>query len=298
MIRRQQASPLLAGLTLSLPKSIAAQLTPFRLLLLGLAFFIVLIAAFPLLWMASTSLKPGAEVLAWPPYFLPHRPTLDNFRRLFTQTNFLTYFKNSVLCATFSTFCSIAIGTMGGYSLTRFRYWGREKIATLSLLTYMFPPIVLIIPFFIFFRAMGLVNSYLGLILAYVSFSLPFSVWLLRAFFLSIPLDLEEAAMVDGANRLQAVLYVVMPLALPGIIATSIFTFIVAWNDYLFARILMGQEELKTLPVGVQDFFNMAVIDWGLIMAAGMMITIPALIFFVSSQKYLIEGWGAGAVKG
>jgi ABC-type glycerol-3-phosphate transport system permease component len=162
----------------------------------------------------------------------------------------------------------------------------------------MFPPIVLIIPFFILFRSLGLVNSYTGLILAYVSFSLPFSVWLLRAFFLSIPLEMEEAAMVDGANRFQAVVYIIMPLALPGIIATSIFTFIVAWNDYLFARILMGQEELKTLPVGVQDFFNMAVIDWGLIMAAGMMITIPALVFFISSQKYLIEGWGTGAVKG
>ena len=210
----------------------------------------------------------------------------------------MTYFKNSILCATFSTLCSIAIGTMGGYSLTRFRYWGREKIAMLSLLTYMFPPIVLIIPFFIFFRMLGLTNSYMGLILAYVSFSLPFSVWLLRAFFLSIPLDLEEAAMMDGANRYQAIVYVVMPLALPGIIATAIFTFIVAWNDYLFARILMGQEELKTIPVGVQDFFNMAVIDWGLIMAAGMMITIPALVFFISSQRYLIDGWGAGAVKG
>ena len=298
MIRKQVASPVISGLSISLPKWVTENLTPYRLVLLGVAAFIVLIAAFPLLWMASTSLKPGAEVLAWPPYFLPKNPTFDNFHRLFTETNFLTYFKNSLLCAAFSTLCSIAIGTMGGYSLTRFQYWGREKIAMLSLLTYMFPPIVLIIPFFIFFRAMGLTNSYIGLILAYVSFSLPFSVWLLRAFFLSIPLDLEEAAMIDGANRFQAIVYVIMPLALPGIIATSIFTFIVAWNDYLFARILMGQEELKTLPVGVQDFFNMAVIDWGLIMAAGMMITIPALIFFVSSQKYLIEGWGTGAVKG
>ncbi len=298
MIHRQTASPLVAGLSLPLPKGMTENLSPSRVAVMGVVFLVVLLVAFPLLWMISTSLKPGSEVLAWPPYFLPKSPTLDNFRRLFTETNFLTYFKNSVLCAAFSTFCAIAIGTMGGYSLTRFHYWGREKIAMMSLLTYMFPPIVLIIPFFVFFRSMGLTNSYLGLILAYVSFSLPFSVWLLRAFFLSIPLELEEAAMVDGANRFQAIVHVIMPLALPGIIATSIFTFIVAWNDYLFARILMGQEELKTIPVGVQDFFNMAVIDWGLIMAAGMMITIPALIFFVSSQKYLIEGWGTGAVKG
>ncbi len=298
MRRKTPSSMVLEALTLPLPKAVTDHLTPRRILLLGVAFFTILIAAFPLLWMVSTSLKPAREVLAWPPYFLPKHPTLENFWRLFSQTNFLTYFKNSILCATLSTLLSVSIGTMGGYSLTRFRYWGREKIAVLSLLTYMFPPIVLIIPFFILFRALGLVNSYTGLILAYVSFSLPFSVWLLRAFFLSIPLEMEEAAMVDGANRFQAVVYIIMPLALPGIIATSIFTFIVAWNDYLFARILMGHEELKTLPVGVQDFFNMAVIDWGLIMAAGMMITIPALVFFISSQKYLIEGWGAGAVKG
>jgi ABC-type glycerol-3-phosphate transport system permease component len=297
-MRRTKLASALEMLALPLPRALAEQLTPRRMLLLGLATFIVLIVTFPLIWMASTSLKPNREVLAWPPYFMPRQPTLENFWRLFTQTYFLTHFKNSLVCATASTLLSIAIGTMGGYSLTRFRYWGREKIAVLTLLTYMFPPIVLIIPFFILFRAIGLVNSYPGLILAYVSFSLPFSVWLLRAFFRSIPLELEEAAMVDGANRFQAVVYIVMPLALPGIIATSIFTFIVAWNDYLFARILMGQEELKTLPVGVQDFFNMAVIDWGMIMAAGMMITIPALVFFISSQKYLIEGWGTGAVKG
>lgn len=297
-MRRAKCASALEMLALPLPKAWAEQLTPRRILLLGLAVFIVLVVAFPLIWMASTSLKPNREVLAWPPYFMPRQPTLENFWRLFTQTYFLTHFKNSLVCATASTLLSICIGTMGGYSLTRFRYRGREKIAVLTLLTYMFPPIVLIIPFFILFRAIGLVNSYPGLILAYVSFSLPFSVWLLRAFFHSIPLELEEAAMVDGANRFQAVVYIVMPLALPGIIATSIFTFIVAWNDYLFARILMGQEELKTLPVGVQDFFNMAVIDWGMIMAAGMMITIPALMFFIASQKYLIEGWGTGAVKG
>jgi len=259
---------------------------------------VVFICAFPLFWMLSTSLKPDREILSWPPYFIPHSATLNNFVRLFTETSFPTYFKNSIICATLSTSLSIIIGTMGGYSLTRFRFWGREKIAVITLLTYMFPPIVLIVPFFVFFRELGLANSYTGLVLAYTSFSLPFCVWLLRAFFLSIPLEMEEAAMTDGASRFKAIIYVIAPLALPGIIATSIFAFIVAWNDFLFARILMVDEEFKTLPVGVQDFFAMAVIDWGLIMAAGIMITIPALVFFVSSQKYLVEGWGSGAVKG
>ena len=138
----------------------------------------------------------------------------------------------------------------------------------------------------------------MGLALTYISFSLPYALWILRAFFQSIPVELEHAALIDGANRAQALVYVVMPLALPGIIATAIFTFIVAWNDFLFALVLIGKDELKTLAIGINEFFHMAVVDWGLIMAAGVMVTIPALIFFIAVQRYLIAGWGAGGLKG
>jgi ABC-type glycerol-3-phosphate transport system permease component len=162
----------------------------------------------------------------------------------------------------------------------------------------MFAPIMVVIPFFILVKKIGIENTHFALVLALTSFCLPFTLWLLRAFFQTIPIELEQAAMVDGAGRLRAVIYVVLPLALPGIIATSIFTFILAWNDYIFTRILIASDELKTLPVGVQDLFNSAIVDWGLIMGAGMMITIPALIFFVTVQRYLIRGWGAGAIKG
>jgi len=154
------------------------------------------------------------------------------------------------------------------------------------------------IPFFILAKKIGIENTHLALVLSFTSFCLPFTLWMMRAFFLTIPIELEEAAMVDGCGRLRAVMFVVLPLALPGIIATSIFTFILAWNDYIFTRILIASDELKTLPVGVQDLFNSSITDWGLIMAAGMMITIPALVFFVAVQRYLIRGWGAGAVKG
>jgi len=157
---------------------------------------------------------------------------------------------------------------------------------------------MVVIPFFILAKKIGIENTHLALVLSFTSFCLPFTLWMMRAFFMTIPLELEEAAMVDGCGRLRAVIFVVLPLALPGIIATSIFTFILAWNDYIFTRILIASDELKTLPVGVQDLFNSSVIDWGLIMAAGMMITIPALVFFVAVQRYLIRGWGAGAVKG
>jgi len=255
-------------------------------------------ASFPFLWMVSTSFKPPAEVFAQPPAFIPQEPTWDNFRRLFTTTNFLIYFKNSLVVSGSAVLLTMIVSAAGAYSLTRYQYMGREKIAGLILCTYMFAPIMIVIPFFILAKKLGIENTHFALVLAFTSFCLPFTLWLMRAFFATIPLELEEAALVDGAGRVRALVYIVLPLALPGIIATSIFTFILAWNDYIFTRILITSDELKTLPVGVQDLFHSALIDWGLIMAAGMMITIPALLFFLSVQRYLIRGWGAGGVKG
>ena len=151
--------------------------------------------------------------------------------------------------------------------------------------------------FHFFMRFLGLTNTHLGLILAYTAFCLPFNLWLLRTFFQSIPLELEEAALIDG-SRLQAVVYVVVPLALPGIVATGIFTFILAWNDYIFARVLLSADELKTLPVGIADLYNASVVDWGMIMAAGLLVITPVAAVFVFIQKFLIAGWGSGGVKG
>jgi ABC-type glycerol-3-phosphate transport system permease component len=138
----------------------------------------------------------------------------------------------------------------------------------------------------------------IGLVFAYTAFCLPFGLWMLRTFFQSIPLDIEQAAMVDGANRLQTVLYIVLPLALPGVIATSIFIFILTWNDYIFARILISADELKTLPVGIADLYNASVVDWGMIMAAGLLVLTPVLGVFFVIQKYMVAGLGAGALKG
>lgn len=269
-----------------------------RALLYVGAAVLVFQAVFPFLWMASTSLKPPVEVFAQPPSFVPEGPTLDNFRRLFGSTNFLVYFRNSVVVSGLAVLVTMAAGAAGAYSLTRYRYAGREQIAALILCTYMFAPIMIVIPFFILVKRVGIENTHLALVLAFTSFCLPFTLWLLRAFFETIPIELEEAALVDGADRLRAVLHVVLPLALPGLIATSIFTFILAWNDYIFTRILISSDELKTLPVGVQDLFHSALIDWGLIMAAGVLITIPALVFFMAVQRHLIAGWGSGGLKG
>jgi ABC-type glycerol-3-phosphate transport system permease component len=267
------------------------------LLYVGAA-LLALQAAFPFFWMASTSFKPPPEVFAQPPSFIPEDPTWENFQRLFSATAFLVYFRNSAIVSGLSVLLTMVVSAAGAYSLTRYRYPGREKIAGLILCTYMFAPIMVVIPFFILVKKLGIENTHFALVLAFTYFCLPFTLWLMRAFFSTIPLELEEAALVDGAGRVRALIYVVLPLALPGIIATSIFTFILAWNDYIFTRILITSDELKTLPVGVQDLFHSALIDWGLIMAAGMMITLPALLFFLSVQRYLIRGWGAGGVKG
>ncbi|MFZ4808882.1 MAG: carbohydrate ABC transporter permease [Hyphomicrobiaceae bacterium] len=269
-----------------------------RAIVYGAAALLAFLCGFPLLWMVLTSIKPDREILTAVPTFWTLQPTLGAYERLFSSTNFLTYFINSIFVAGCSTLLTIVVATLAAYGITRFRFKGRETIAGTMLFTYMFAPIMIVVPFYILMRGVGLTNSHLGLILAYTTFSLPFSMWMLRSFFQSIPLELEEAAMIDGASRPRAVRLIIVPLALPGVIAVSIFTFIVAWNDYLFVRVLIGSDALKTLPVGIQDLYESTITDWGMVMAAGVMITIPALLFFLAVQRYLIAGWGTGGVKG
>jgi ABC-type glycerol-3-phosphate transport system permease component len=267
-------------------------------LLYGGGLILLVVGAFPLFWMLSTSLKPSAEIFATPPRMIPTHPTLENFGRLFADTAFLTFFRNSALVSLATVALTLSVSALGAYGLTRFAFAGRDKVAGLILVTYMFAPVMIIIPFYILVKQLGIVNTRLALVLSYTTFCLPFCLWLLRAFFESIPLELEEAALVDGAGRGRAVWHVVLPLALPGLIAAAIFTFILAYNDFLFALVLITSEELKTLPVGVNDLFNATIVDWGMIMAAGVMITIPAVLFFAAVQRYLVQGWGAGGVKG
>ncbi len=268
------------------------------LALLILVALLVIFTAFPFAWMVGTAFKPSQEIFVTPPTLLPRNFTLANLERLFADTRFAEYWRNSLTVALSTVVLTLLTAAPAAYSLTRFRFRGRETLAALILFTYMFAPIMIIIPFYVLMRYLGLTNSHLGLVLAYSAFCLPFALWLLRTFFQSIPLDIEEAAMTDGANRLQAMVYVVLPLALPGLVATGIFTFVLAWNDYIFARVLLSADELKTLPVGIADLYNASVVDWGMIMAAGLLVIAPVLVIFIFIQKYMVAGWGAGAVKG
>jgi ABC-type glycerol-3-phosphate transport system permease component len=267
-------------------------------LVLLAALVLLVFTAFPFAWMASTAFKPPREIFLTPPTLWPSTFELDNVRRLFDETRFLTYFRNSVTVSLSTVGLTLLLSTPAAYSLTRFRFYGREKLAALILFTYMFAPIMIIVPFYVMVRFLGLTNTHTGLVMAYTAFCLPFNLWMLRTFFQSIPVDIEEAAMIDGANRFQAVVYVVLPLALPGVVATGIFTFILAWNDYIFARVLLSADELKTLPVGIADLYNASVVDWGMIMASGLLVIAPIAGVFVFIQKYLVAGWGAGGVKG
>lgn len=263
-----------------------------------LTVLILVVVCFPLYWMLITSLKPLDEIFDVPPTLFPAQSTLANYINLFRITDFGRLFLNSLKVSAGTTILALLVATLGAYSLTRFEYPGRELFSRTILFAYMFPGVLMIIPLVVIFSQLRLTNTHSGLILANTTFALPFSLWVLRSFFQGIPLDLEEAAMIDGAGRLGAFLDVVLPQAMPGIIATGIFTFIWSWNEYLFALILISTESLKTLPPGMMNFISATNIDWGLVMAASVLVTLPMAIVFMFVQKHLVTGIGAGGVKG
>lgn len=264
-----------------------------------LAWSIVLAVAFPLIWMVLTSIKPQSELFRIPPSILPQSVTFEHYRQLLEETPFLKYFANSVLLACSTTVLVVVVGTLGAFSLVRFRYPGRDRMALLVLATYLLPSVVLIIPLYLLMVWIGVANSLFSLVIAYTTFSLPYALWLLRSFMAGIPADLESAALVDGASRLGAFVDVILPQALPGIISTTLFTFILAWNEYLYALVLVNTDEARPLTTGVMNMlvtsFN---IEWSLLMAAAVLMSLPLIVIFAFLQSYLTRGFGAGGVKG
>jgi ABC-type glycerol-3-phosphate transport system permease component len=252
---------------------------------------------FPILWMFLSAFKPLQELVTVPPTWLPRQPTLQHFRDLMVLTNFPTYLWNSTLAACLTAVITVAVGLLGAYSLTRFRYPGRRLLANFTLVSYMFPPILLAIPLFVVISRLGLVDSLVSLALAHISFALPFCLWLMWGYMKGVPIALEEAAMIDGASRMGAFLRVVIPMSLPGIIAIGVLSFLVSWNDYLYALILLTSEGKKTLSLGVSTFLGSMGVEWGLINAAGVVITLPVILVFGLVQRFLIQGFGAGGVK-
>jgi len=254
---------------------------------------------FPVYWMVNTAFKPRPEVMTSTPLFLPSSPTFHNFVVAATQSGFLVNLRNSAIVVTGAVVFSILLGLFAAAALSRFRFRGRRTIMVFILIVQMLPATALLIPQFLIFNSVGLLGNYGGLILAYVATTLPFSIWVMRGFFVAIPVEIEEAAQLDGASTWQVLTRVLFPLVLPGVIATSIFAFIAAWNDYLVAYTFMKDQSMYTLPVWLASFSTPnSGTDFGGQMAASVLFSLPVVVFFMIIQRNLVTGMSAGAVKG
>lgn len=266
-----------------------------------LTIIVCMFALFPFIWMISTSLKTNAEIYSVNPSFIPKDPTMSGYVNMFTTEtstfNFKQWAANSVFVAFFTTAFSMIIAVLGGYGISRYRFKGRGALTYIVLTTQVLPGSLLMIPLYIIMSNFGLLDTKTGLMLAYVTFTVPFCTWMMKGFFDSIPVSLEEAAKVDGAGTLRCFFTVVLPLTVPGLVSTGLFAFINGWNEYLFASSFMQSYSNWTLPVGIASFKGQYATDWGTLMAGSVLITIPVVILFLCLQKHLVGGMTAGAVK-
>jgi len=257
--------------------------------------FLCLIAFFPILWIFSTALKPPSAVMCSPPKLL-FSPTLDNFRAVLAKPGVEMMFFNSSIVALLASLIVLMLSFPAAYSLARFRMKRKDDLAFMILSLKMFPPVAVVIPFYIMYNKIGLYDSQLGLILLYVAVNIPLAVWLLIGFLKGLPVALEESALVDGANTLQVLIRIVLPLSATGIAAVGILTFIMCWNEFFFALVLTGRNA-RMLPVFLYTFMTFREIQWGPLMALGTLMTLPVVFFSVFFRKYLIQGITLGALK-
>ena len=258
----------------------------------------MIFALTPLVWMLLTSVKSNREITQ-DGSLLPHALTIDNYVSLFAGREFGAYLTNSIIVTTLSVAVALALGTQAAYVLARFRLWaGMDRYLGFSLLIVrLMPPIVLIIPVFLVAQQLGLLNTQLSLIVIYATFNVTIVVWMMESFFREIPVDLEEAAMVDGDTRFTAFRRIVLPLAAPGLVATGIFAVITTYNEFLFALVLTSTPTAETMPVGAATLIGRINVDWGAMSAAGVIGALPIVIFSIFVQKHLVRGLTMGAVK-
>lgn len=267
-----------------------------NVLLYGLTLVGLTIIVFPLFWMFSTAVRTNNAMFAVPTSLLPHDLSLVQFKRIFTDTNFVTYYVNSIIVSAGVVLISTLSATLGGYGLTRLEIPYKKTFARSILLGYMFPPILLAIPMFIFWQQLGMINSYPGLILAETAVALPFSLWLMWKFFQTVPVSLEESAQMAGASRFRAFYEIAIPMAKPGMIAVGVFSYAVSWNQYTIPLVIMTDASKWPLTVGVTSFSNANQIMWGQVMAASAMVILPSFLFVYFLQKYLLRGFRAGGI--
>jgi multiple sugar transport system permease protein len=264
----------------------------------GVLVVLAIMVLFPFYWMTVTSFKNEEQMRSLVSMFWPRPFATENYEQLVAKTDFAAWYKNSVVVAVTSTLLATAVGTIGAYALARLKFFGRGFLASATLITYLVPPSILFIPLYAQMRNLGLANSLSGLIAAYPSFTVPFVTWLLMGYFESIPEELEESAMIDGATRFGAFWRIVLPLSMPGVLAAGLYAFTQAWNEFLYALIFITDGKLRTLPVGLASFITGDVYGWGYLMSGAVVTTLPVIAAYIYLQKYMVEGLTAGSVKG
>jgi len=254
--------------------------------------------AIPFYWMIATSLKPDKEIYGYEATLIPQQPTLMNYVRIFHETPYLLFFRNSVTVAVGSTVLSIIIGCLGAYAIARLNFPGRATLARGLVLTYLVPSSLLFIPLFALMSTLRLTDTLPGLTLAYLGSDVPFCTWLLMGYFKSIPMELEESALVDGCTRIGALVRIVLPLALPAIVVVIFFSFTRAWNEFLYAHVFTSTNSARTLTIGLAIFMNEDVFFWGPLMASTILSALPPVLMFLVLQRWVVQGLTLGGVKG
>ncbi|WP_420883667.1 carbohydrate ABC transporter permease [Lentilitoribacter sp. EG35] len=255
-------------------------------------------ALFPLYWLLKIAITPDQMIFTEGTHIWPSALTFDNFQSVLFKTDFLAYFGNSLYVSLGTAAVTTLVAAGAGYAFSRFDFAGKRIIIAVMLITQMFPLLMIIAPIYKIVASLGLLNSLTSLIIVYTAFNVPFATFLMQSFFDGIPKDLEEAAMMDGCTRFQALRKVIFPLTLPGLGATLGFVFTAAWSELLFALMLISKNDAMTFPVGLLTFVSKFSVDWGQMMAAGVLALIPSCLFFIFIQRYLVQGLTSGAVKG
>lgn len=267
-----------------------------RIFTYGSITLVTLVLMIPMIWGFLSTVRPSDELFSWPPAIIPRDFSLYSYQLLLERTDFVQFFVNSFIVAIMAMVFTLVVSVPAAYAISRYEFFGRSYVANLSTFVYMFPLILLGIPLFIIFNGLGLTNSRVGLALAHTAFALPFALLLLRVFFNDISPEIEESAKIVGASRYTIVREIVLPLSMPGLIATMIFTAAVSWNEYLFALIILDNSSLYTLPLGIANLIGMATTNWGMIMAGVMAMVVPPTLLIFFLYKYLIKGFGVSSL--